>query len=117
MWTFLVTEQSAPKLGFLAAFLSAEPGTNLEQQKTSSGKPNVMDGIASIVEFQRSAQESNIRRNGNSPKCEQDKRNEKGLLKQKLRRNRIVNMSSKGNKQEPAPKISKVSFLEEEYLP
>ena len=101
-------------MGFFGASLSAEPGLNLEQQKISSGTPNVMDKIASIVEFQRSVQESNIRRNDNSPKCEQDNRNEKGAFKkQNMRRSRIVNVPSKGNKQEAAPKISKVSFFSE----
>ncbi|ONK73463.1 uncharacterized protein A4U43_C04F31780 [Asparagus officinalis] len=105
-----------PELECRAESLLAEPGTNLEQQRLLSEKPISKEGVSLMIGCQRPNQKSCIRRNGSSPKCEQDKRTEKGALtKEKMRRSCPINASSKENRQDTT-KISKTGS-ESKLLP
>lgn len=76
-----------------------------------------MDGISSTVELQRPVQKQNAMRNGRSPKRERGKSIEKGILvKQKMRRNHILNVQSKENRLESTSIIPNTYSLQSYIL-
>lgn len=109
----LFTDQTASKLESSAIHPRPDPRTIHKQKKKSFVTPRNMGGVGTTVGLQSLNRVSENKREDNSSKQEQAKRDGEGLImKQKIRRSHNQAMPTKENGVDAASKTLKVNSFE-----